>query len=340
MTVHPAMGLVLMAIIGSIVFLAVDNRTKVTVNAMVNRMLSKKNAFSSISGVVQYEELPKTSDSFAPLFLQSTDSEKSMLDLFLQKYGLTLTGKALKVPKTSGGKKNAKGADNSATWIYATITANTNCLGNEYGTAGLKANTCIPQGSNSVMFTCNSPDISMYAYESADCSGDVAASAVIAQTGCNLPTNTAWGYSTDDDSYSDSINLQCVEGDSVSGPAIGSYHYDVMTMYTSSSCDQDSYYSFEGMTADTCIPFTAYDGAANAAALFKYGGDGKFNGIYAKLYSSDQNCYGAKVQTLMPVGCNEGVQWLYYYNHGTYQSEAQKEVDTSYKSKASYMSKA
>lgn len=341
MTVHPAMGLVLMAIVGSIVFLAVDNRAKVNVNAMVNRMLSKKNAFTTISGDTLYDKLPKTTDSFAPLFLQKTTSKKSLIDLWLQKYGLTLTGKALKVPKTSGGKKNVKGADTSATWIYAKISATTGCTGTEYGTAGMKANTCIQQdASSSIMFTCNSPDVSMYAYASADCSGDVAASAVVAQTGCQLPTNTPWGYSTDDDNYNDSIDIECVQGDSVSGPIVGSYHYDVMTMYTSSSCDQDSYYSFEAMTADTCVPFSAYDGASNVAAMFKYGGDGQYSGIYAKLYASDPNCYGSKAKTLMPVGCNEGVQWLYYWNSGTFQSEVQKETDTTYKSKASYLSKA
>ena len=337
MTVHPAMGLVLMAIIGSVVFLAVDNRTKGNVNAMVERMLSKK---SVLSGTVKYEELPTSTDSFAPLFLQKK-GKKSMIDLWMQKYGLTLTGKALKVPKTSGGKKNVKGADTSATWIYARITANTDCTGQEYGTAGMKANTCLPQeDGSSIMFTCNSPDISMYAYTSADCSGDFSASAVVAQTGCQLPENTPWGYSTDDDKYNDSIDMQCVQGDSVSGPSIGSYHYDVMTMYTTSSCDQASYYSFEAMTADTCIPFESYDGATNVAALFKYGGDGKYSGIYAKLYESDPNCYGAKAKTLMPVGCNSGVQWLYYWNTGTFQSEVQKETDTTYKSKASYNSKA
>jgi len=341
MTVHPAMGLVLMAIIGSIVFLAVDNRTKVTVNGMVSRILSKKGSFATISGHVEFADLPTTTDSRAPLFLQKTNSKKTKLDLFLQKYGMTLTGKALKVPKTSGGKKNVKGADTSATWIYATITGSTDCTGTEYGTAGLKANTCLQQDdSSSVMFTCNSPDVSMYVYSSTDCSGDVAASAVVAQTGCQLPSNTPWGYSTDDDSYSDSINMQCVQGDAVSGPEIGQVHYDVYTMYSTESCEPESYFSFEAMTCDTCIPFEAYDGAVNVATMFKYGGDGIYKGIYAKLYSSDKNCYSAKVKTVIPEGCSEGTQWLYYYNTGTYQSAAQKETETSYKSKASYMSKA
>jgi len=342
MTVHPAMGLLLMAIVGSIVFLAVDNRAKITVNGMVNRMLSKKGSnFATLKGHAEFAELPTTTDSFAPLFLQKT-SEKTLLSLWLQKYGLTMTGKALKVPKTSGGKKNVKGAEaSSSTWIYAQIFAGTECLGTEYGTAGLKANTCLQQDdSSSVMFTCNSPDVSMYVYQSTDCSGDVAASAVVAQTGCQLPTNTPWGYSTDDDSYNDSLQLSCIQGDPVSGPQVGQVHYDVMTMYSTSTCEVDSYYSFEAMTCDTCIPFEAYDGATNVAVMFKYGGDGIYKGIYAKLYSSDKNCYSAKVKTVIPEGCSEGVQWLYYYNTGTYQSAVQKETETAYKSKASYMSKA
>jgi hypothetical protein len=48
--------------------------------------------------------------------------------------------------------------------------------------------------------------------------------------------------------------------------------------------------------------------------MFKYGGDGSTQGIYAKMYGASKKCQGAKTKVFFPKGCSDSTQWLYYYN--------------------------
>jgi hypothetical protein len=294
---------VFMAAAASIVLMDTKEAT-----AVVERYLKSKSSSEDEATMVHYDDLPKTKDSFAPIFLQDKTGTHPTA-LFMKKYGMTQSKKAKSKKPSTFGKTAVKGQDSESTWIYGRVTQGEDCGedAREYYVGGMKANTCIPiDGTSAVMFTCDSSDIQSYTYATADCSGSVVTASTVAQTGCQLPINTPWGAYTDDDKYADSVNLSCVSGDSVAGPVIGEYHYDVQTMYTTTDCQQSSYYYFEGYTSDFCIPFSLYEGEANAAAVFKYGGDGKYQGIYAKLYAADKNCYGAKTKAIMPSGCQAG----------------------------------
>ena len=320
--------LVVLAAAASIVFVA-NSGAKVEVSAAVERYLK------SSTEIVDYSKV-KSESASAPLFMQSGDHPVKML---MKKYGLTGTGKTLKTPKTTGGKKDAdkgkgKGAEaESSTWIFGSIGAKADCSGREYTTAGIKANTCIGLGNGaSMMLTCNSPDISAYVYSNEDCSGDADDSSLVGQTGCTDPTSTPWGTFNTDDAYTASINYQCVTADAVTGPSFGDFHYDVLTGYTSDDCSVESYYYFESYTGDTCIPFSGTYGGqpdSSGGAVFKYNGDGKIsNEMYAKFYAKDPTCTGAKYHVVFPTGCVANTeapgaaQWLYYYVSNVYVRKA------------------
>lgn len=295
---------------------------------------------------MEAHQVAKTKDSKAPLFMQDTTGQH-VTNLFMQKYGMTQTKKTSKTPEKSAAagpaaeamqkaeKKDKTGklggivgqlvpsadkedvttvnTDDSYTWVYARVTSQVDCQGREYMTGGLRADTCVSiPGGTSMMATCNENGVSMYTYGSNNCAGKPSTSSLVAKLGCQLPINTPWGAYTDDDSYSDSIEISCVTAD-VSGPVVGTTHYDVMAGFLS-KCDAEEFYYFEAYSGDTCIPFETYEGATNVAGMFKYGGDGSSLGIYAKMYGTSKKCQGAKSKVFFPKGCNDSTQWLYYYN--------------------------
>ena len=210
------------------------------------------------------------------------------------------------------------------TWVFAEVSSTKNCGANlaqgaaSYVNGGIKADTCIPiTGGTSMMVTCNDNGVSMYNYASNNCAGKVASSSVVASIGCQLPVNTPWGVMTDDDNYSDSINISCVQADSRTGPVVGDTHYDVYAGFLD-KCTPSSFYYFEAYHGDTCIPFEVYTGKVQKSAMFKYGGDGSTTGTYVKLYSSNQKCLGAKQKVYMPMSCTMSTQWLYYWASNNY----------------------
>jgi len=324
---------VVLAAAASIVFVA-NTGAKVEVSAAVERYLKsslKGSSSSSEITVVDYTSF-KSESPASPLFMQAGDHPVKLL---LKKYGLTGTGKTLKTPKTSGGKKdadkgNGKGAEaSSSTWVFGAIGAKADCSGREYTTAGIKANTCFAVEGKGMMLTCNSPDISAYMYDDDKCSGAVTESFLLGQTGCSTSLSTPWGdFAANDDAYTASVMYSCVTADAVKGPSFGDTHYDVLTGYTSSTCDASTYYYFEAYTGDTCIPFSGTYGGTNSAnggAVFKYNGDGAIsNQMYAKFYAHDPTCTGPKYHATLPTGCianteaDGAAQWLYYYVDNVY----------------------
>ena len=210
------------------------------------------------------------------------------------------------------------------TWVFAEVSSTKNCgEGLSQGAAsylngGIKADTCIPiTGGTSMMVTCNDDGVSMYNYASNNCAGKVASSSKVAEIGCQLPINTPWGVMTNDDSYSDSINISCIQADASTGPVVGDTHYDVYAGFLD-KCTPASFYYFEAYHGDTCIPFEVYSGKVQQSAMFKYGGDGSTTGTYVKLYSSNQKCLGAKSRVYMPMSCTMSTQWLYYWASNNY----------------------
>ena len=232
---------------------------------------------------------------------------------------LTIRGEG--VLKNMPSDEDAKKDDTSSydTWVFAEVTATKNCGADlpqgasSYVNGGIKADTCIPiTGGKSMMVTCNGDGVSMYNYASNDCAGKVSSSSKVAEIGCQLPINTPWGVMTDDDNYSDSINISCIQADPATGPVVGDTHYDVYAGFLD-KCTPASFYYFEAYHGDTCIPFEVYSGKTQQSAMFKYGGDGSTTGTYVKLYASNQKCVGAKTRVYMPMSCSMSTQWLYYW---------------------------
>jgi len=185
-------------------------------------------------GMTQSKSASRKPEKSAPAGKQNFGSTESTTKKSSKK-----ASKAVELPVRGQGvlksiitEKDAKKDDKETTydtWVFAEVTATTNCGANlaqgasSYLNGGIKADTCIPiTGGTSMMVTCNDDGVSMYKYASNNCAGKVSSSSKVAELGCQLPINTPWGVMTDDNEYSDSINISCIQADSSTGP-VGLY---------------------------------------------------------------------------------------------------------------------
>jgi hypothetical protein len=312
-TVPRIVGLVALVVVGSVLYIT----DKQGASKAVLRYLKS----SKSSKTIAWEDLPKSTDVTAPIFMQDHTGSHPFMNM-LKKYMLTGTKAA----------DSDEPEANNYNWVRATITPTTNCKGRKkYIIGGMKAGTCIDVGTGGVIITCNDKSVNYYSYSSNKCKGNPVSAVEIGTIGCGgeLTDETPWGDFNDDNviagTYKKSIEYECLSVGNHEDPSeIVNDHLDIYKGYSDNSCASDKkYIYFEGYFGDTCIPLKVLNGYEDEISVeFKYDtGTTDYPitdpFIYAKIYSESKTCQGAMDTVTMPMTCTDGIRWDYWNSIST-----------------------
>lgn len=280
-------------------------------------------AVLSNSARIAYSKIPKTEDKGAPLFLQSDSKKHTILQVFLDKYGMTGTEK-VKNKKSKKSKKSNSSTGKADTgdegWVYGVVHTGSDCSGTVYMQAGIKLGQCIPiSSSESFIFTCDGGYVTMSTYEDETCT-DLDQSVYAAETGCS--TTTTW-Y-TDDESTENSISVACTTTYDMPYASEADVEYDLLNIYASSmssTCATDDLILYEAYPTDTCIPMS-YQEYGYSSIQFQISNldDDKVADVpYLKYYTSSKKCSGtAKTSYLSSTCASLYNGYDIYYKWSTY----------------------
>lgn len=254
---------------------------------------------------ISYSKIPKTDDAGAPLFLQSGSKKNTILQLFLNKYGMTgskkVKNKQSKKSNSSSGKKDT----GDEGWVYGVVHTGSDCSGTVYMQAGIKLGQCIPiSSSESFIFTCDGSYVTMSTYEDETCTV-LDDSVYAAEAGCS--TTTTW-Y-TDDESTENSISVACTTTYDMPYASEADVEYDLLDIYASSSsstCAEDDLVLYEAYPTDACIPmsYREYGYSSIQFQISNLDDDKVADVPYLKYYTSSKTCSGTAKTSYLSSTCS------------------------------------